>query len=223
MKLYTYPVTTNALKISLLEAFLAPYVALDIEKKIIRLHKREQQGAGFLSINPKGQIPVLVNDEVDQTITESNAILMYLINLSEVKAVPELTGFSCQNEVLSWLFWQASDKGLGESGYHFHRLLMPAWGAKGHTFEPSEKQEHYWHKSCHILDKHFSKLAYLCGEEMSIADIATAAPLMFYRECHMPLDDYRHLKAWLARLESTSWWVSVKQEAEAFIKDMKHS
>ncbi len=220
MKLYTYPVTTNALKVTVLIEYLKPFVDLNIQQELVQIHKREQQESAFLKVNPKGQIPVLVDDKRGQRVTESNAILLYLINLLEVKRVPELSGFSQQSDVMSWLFWQASDSGLTQSGYHFNRILLPAWGVN-RTFKPENKQEEKFHHSCQVLDQHLAKQAYLCGDEVSIADMSVAAPVMYYQDSQMPILKYPNLMAWINRLEACAWWSSTKLSADQFLDEMK--
>ena len=59
---------------------LASHIALEeagleFEAKRVDLFKGEQQEASFLSMNPKGRIPVLVTDR--GILTENMAILLY--------------------------------------------------------------------------------------------------------------------------------------------------
>ena len=59
---------------------LASHIALEeagleFEAKRVDLFKGEQQKASFLSMNPKGRIPVLVTDR--GILTENMAILLY--------------------------------------------------------------------------------------------------------------------------------------------------
>lgn len=219
LTLYTYPITTNALKLSLLLAYIKPHAALDIALKEVKIHQREQHSDAFLTLNPKAKIPVLVNQDTGQVITESNAILLYITQLEQVQNVQALAGLGQQSELMSWLFWQASDTGIGQSGFHFNRILLSAWGIK-RPYEPDEKSLAKFHQSCQLLDQHLAKQTYLCGVQLTIADMAIAAPMMFYKECQMPINDYPYLLAWLVALESTTWWRSVKEEADVFIKNM---
>ena len=56
---------------SAVETTGAPY-----EPVMVKLHKGEQQQEPFKSINPRGQVPVLVDGE--QVITQILAIITYL-------------------------------------------------------------------------------------------------------------------------------------------------
>ncbi|MCG2594728.1 glutathione S-transferase family protein [Ramlibacter sp. XY19] len=71
MKLYFAPGACSFVPHTLLETIGAPF-----EPVMVKLHKGEQQQEPFKSINPRGQVPVLVDG--DQVITQILAIVTYL-------------------------------------------------------------------------------------------------------------------------------------------------
>jgi glutathione S-transferase len=71
MKLYFAPGACSFVPHSLLEM-----AGAEFEPVMVKLHKGEQNEAPFRAINPRGQVPVLVDG--DQTITQILAILSYL-------------------------------------------------------------------------------------------------------------------------------------------------
>ena len=71
MKLYFAPGACSFVPHTLLETIGAPF-----EPQNVKLHKGEQQQEPFKSINPRGQVPVLVDG--DQVITQILAIVNYL-------------------------------------------------------------------------------------------------------------------------------------------------
>jgi glutathione S-transferase len=71
VKLYFAPGACSFVPHTLLETIGAPY-----EPVMVKLHKGEQQEQAFRSINPRGQVPVLVDG--DQVITQILAIVSYL-------------------------------------------------------------------------------------------------------------------------------------------------
>ena len=71
MKLYFAPGACSFVPHSLLETAGAAY-----EPVMVKLHKGEQNDAPFRSVNPRGQVPVLVDGE--QTITQIVAIVTWL-------------------------------------------------------------------------------------------------------------------------------------------------
>ncbi|UJR85594.1 glutathione S-transferase family protein [Sandaracinus amylolyticus] len=76
--LYTHS-GPNPLKVAiLLEELEIPY-----RREIVDVWKGEGQRPEFLAINPNGKIPVLHDHETDQTIFESNAILLHLADRTQ--------------------------------------------------------------------------------------------------------------------------------------------
>lgn len=71
MKLYFAPGACSFVPHALLETAGAAY-----EPVLVKLHKGEQNEPAFRAVNPRGQVPVLVDG--DQTITQIQAIVSYL-------------------------------------------------------------------------------------------------------------------------------------------------
>jgi glutathione S-transferase len=71
MKLYFAPGACSFVPHSLLET-----AGAEFEPVMVKLHKGEQNEAPFRAVNPRGQVPVLVDG--GQTITQILAILTYL-------------------------------------------------------------------------------------------------------------------------------------------------
>jgi glutathione S-transferase len=71
LKLYFAPGACSFVPHSLLESTGAPF-----EPIMVKLHKGEQNEPAFQAINPRGQVPVLVDG--DEVITQILAIIQYL-------------------------------------------------------------------------------------------------------------------------------------------------
>jgi glutathione S-transferase len=71
LKLYFAPGACSFVPHSLLET-----AGADFEPVMVKLHKGEQNDAAFRAINPRGQVPVLVDG--DQVVTQITAIVTYL-------------------------------------------------------------------------------------------------------------------------------------------------
>ena len=71
MKLYFSPGACSFVPHSLLES-----AGADFEPVMVKLHKGEQNEAAYRAINPRGQVPVLVDE--GETITQIVAIVQYL-------------------------------------------------------------------------------------------------------------------------------------------------
>jgi glutathione S-transferase len=98
MKLYFSPGACSFVPHSLLET-----AGADFEPVMVKLHKGEQNEAPFKAINPRGQVPVLVDG--DQTITQIQAIVQYLdAKFPEQQFLPRDTLARTRVvEVLAWM------------------------------------------------------------------------------------------------------------------------
>jgi len=98
MKLYFAPGACSFVPHSLLETAGAAY-----EPVMVKLHKGEQNEPAYRAINPRGQVPVLVDG--DQTITQIVAIVTWLdAKFPEQQFLPrDLLARTRVLETLSWM------------------------------------------------------------------------------------------------------------------------
>ncbi|MHB1543418.1 MAG: glutathione S-transferase family protein [Gammaproteobacteria bacterium] len=159
--LYTAP-TPNGRKITIaLEELGLPYVlhALD-------LTKREQKDPAYLTLNPNGRIPTLIDRSAGAfAIFESGAILVYLAEKTK-RLLPEEP--RDRSVVLQWLFFQMA--GIGP---------MQGQANVFHRYAPEkipyaiERYQRETRRLYEVLDHRLEKVPYLGGSDYSIADIAT--------------------------------------------------
>lgn len=208
LKLYSNPLTANGIKMRLI------LKAINIKAEVInlQLHKGEQKSPEFLKINPAGKIPVLIDD--GNTLTESNAILYYLVNKYESTLWP--SDNHQQSQVLTWLFWQSSVWASAVSSFSHQRLVLPYWGFKGRD-EINLKMLEDFHRAAKHLDDSLHSKSALVGEQLSIADISLASNLIFCEQARIPLTPYVHLKHWLNQLDDFSWWSETRLELDQLL------
>jgi len=98
MKLYFAPGACSFVPHSLLESAGAAY-----EPVMVKLHRGEQNEPAYRAINPRGQVPVLVDG--DQTITQIVAIVTWLdAKFPEQQFLPrDLLARTRVLETLSWM------------------------------------------------------------------------------------------------------------------------
>ena len=93
--LYGGPRSGNAYKVRLLLSLLG----LEFEETVINLQTEENRTESFLALNPRGQIPTLVDGEV--TVWDSQAILVYLARRYGEAWLPVEP--AAMAEVMQWL------------------------------------------------------------------------------------------------------------------------
>ena len=98
LKLYFSPGACSFVPHVLLQLSGAPF-----EPTMVKLHKGEQYGEEYRAINPRGQVPVLVDD--GKVITQIVAIILYLDQkFPEAKFLPtEPVARAKAIEVLAWM------------------------------------------------------------------------------------------------------------------------
>jgi len=167
-RLQLYSLTTpNGVKVSiLLEELGLPY-----EAHLVDISKDETWTPEFLSLNPNGKIPAIIDPDGpgDRPLAlfESGAILVYLAEKTG-RFLP--TDPAARYETLQWVFFQMAAIGpmFGQVGF-FHKYA-------GREFEDKRPRDRYVAESRRLLGVLEGRLEgrqWIMGDDYSIADIAT--------------------------------------------------
>lgn len=197
LQLYSLP-TPNGVKVSI----MLEETGLAYEPHRIDISANEQLTQEFLSLNPNGKIPAIIDpvgpDGVPFGLFESGAILLYLAEKTGRFLPSDPTR---RYETIQWVFFQMAFVGpmFGQVGY-FHKFA-------GREIADKRPLERYRLEAMRILGVLDSRLAgreWIMDDEYSIADIATLGwvrNLIGYygaREL-VAFDDLKHVPAWLDR------------------------
>ncbi len=197
LQLYSLP-TPNGVKVSImLEEIGLPYEAHTVD-----FGKDEQKSPEFLSLNPNGKIPAIIDPDgpggKPLGLFESGAILHYLAETSG-KLLP--SDPAQRWHTLQWVHFQMGGIGpmFGQVGF-FHKFA-------GKEIADKRPLERYVAESKRLLGVLEGRLAgrqWIMDDEYTIADIASLGWVRnligFYgaREL-VAFDDLRHVPAWLER------------------------
>ena len=197
MQLYSLT-TPNGVKVSIaLEELELPY-----EAHYVDFGARDQRSPEFLSLNPYGKIPAILDPNGPGggplALFESGAILLYLAEKTG-RLLPR--DAARRYETIQWLFFQVGGVGpiFGKLGY-FKKF-------EGAAIEDKRPLEHFREQSMQLLDVLDQRLAertWIMGEEFTVADIAMIGPVRnligYYgaREL-VEFDALQHVPAWLER------------------------
>jgi GSH-dependent disulfide-bond oxidoreductase len=165
LQLYSFP-TPNGVKVSImLEEIGLPY-----EPHKINIGANESWTPEFLSLNPNGKIPAILDpdgpDGKPLAMFESGAILVYLAEKTG-RLLP--TG-AARYETLGWVFFQMAAIGpmFGQVGF-FHKFA-------GREYEDKRPLDRFVKESTRLIGVLESRLAdrrWIMGDEYTIADVAT--------------------------------------------------
>jgi GST-like protein len=158
--------TPNGVKASImLEETGLPY---EVHK--VSFDKHEQLSPEFMSLNPYGRIPAILDPDGPGgrplALFESGAILVYLADKTG-KFVPEDP--ARRYETLQWIFFQVGGVGpmFGQVGF-FHKF-------DGREFEDKRPRDRYVREARRVLgvlNDRYGERRWIMGDEYSIADIA---------------------------------------------------
>src|SRR5436190_6755865 len=166
LQLYSLP-TPNGVKISIvLEETGLPY-----EPHLVDFGKDDQKTPEFLSLNPNGKIPAIIDPDgpggKPLGLFESGAILQYLADKTG-KLIPADPGARWQT--IQWVHFQMGGVGpmFGQVGF-FNKFA-------GKDFEDKRPRDRYVAEArrlLKVLDRQLDGRDWILGDVYSIADIAT--------------------------------------------------
>jgi GSH-dependent disulfide-bond oxidoreductase len=197
LQLYSLP-TPNGVKVSI----MLEEIGLAYEPHTIDIGKNETFTPEFLSLNPNGKIPAIIDpngpDGAPLGLFESGAILQYLAE----KTGKLLSADPARRiETIQWVQFQMSAIGpmFGQVGF-FHKFA-------GREFEDKRPLQRYVNESKRllgVLDQHLAGRTWMMGDDYSIADIASLGWVRnlngFYGAGELVgFDSFTHVTAWLAR------------------------
>jgi GSH-dependent disulfide-bond oxidoreductase len=164
--------TPNGVKVTVMleELLEAGHTGAEYDAWLIRINEGDQFGSGFVAVNPNSKIPALMDRSGPEPfrVFESGAILLHLAEKFGAfipKNIP--TEATKRAECLSWLFWQmGSAPYLGGGFGHFYAYAPFKMEYPINRFAMEVKRQ------LDVLDR---RLAYLTGDDYTIADMAVWA------------------------------------------------
>ena len=197
LQLYSLP-TPNGVKVSImLEEIGLPY-----EPHLVDFGKNDQHTPEFLSLNPNGKIPAIIDPNGPEGaplgLFGSGAILLYLADKTG-KLVP--AGAARRYETIQWVFFQMAFIGpmFGQVGY-FHKFA----GREIADKRPLERYRDESKRLLGVLETRLNGRQWIMGDEYTIADVSMLGWVRnligFYgaREL-VDFDVLKQVPAWLER------------------------
>jgi GST-like protein len=197
LQLYSFP-TPNGVKISIaLEELGLPY-----EAHMVDITRNETWTDHFLSLNPNGKIPAIVDPDgpggKPLALFESGAILLYLAEKTD-RLIP--ADSASRYETIQWVFFQMAGVGpmFGQLGF-FYKFA-------GKEIEDKRPLDRYANESKRlmgVLEGRLKDRQWIMGDEYTIADIATFPWVRTLRDFYQADDvigfaDFPKTIEWLER------------------------
>jgi GST-like protein len=161
--------TPNGVKVTVMleELLQLGHHGAEYDAWLINIEEGAQFGSGFVALNPNSKIPAMADHsgEAPVRVFESGAILMYLAEKFDAFLPTTLAG---RAECYSWLMWQmGSAPFLGGGFGHFYAYAPEKLEYPINRYAMEVKRQ------MDVLDRNLAERRFLCGDEYTIADIAT--------------------------------------------------
>jgi len=188
IKLYRNPKSGHCHRVELLLAFLGlPYETIDLD-----MANGAHKAPEYLKISPFGKVPAI--DDSGYTLSDSNAILVYLVQTYAKGShwLPEDPKTAA--EVQRWLTIAADNIFSGPCSAR----LVTLFGAQLDHAAAIAKS----HDLFKLMETHLDGRNWLAAETITIADIAGYSYIAHAPEGGVDLAPYPNLRAWLNRIEA---------------------
>jgi glutathione S-transferase len=199
MRLYHHPFSFNARR----AVMTALHLGAPVELVFVDLQKGEQRQPRFLELNPNHRVPVLEDDGF--VLWESHAIMQYLADKTPRQTLYPLET-RARADVNRWLFWcgQHFSPSIGILNWEHVIKGILGFGAA----DPAEvrRGEQLVREFAGILDAHLAGRGWICGDALSLADIAVAAPLAATMPAKLPVGELGNLQRWFDRVQTLEAW-----------------
>ncbi len=199
MQLHDAENSGNCYKVRLLAALLG----VELELMPINLAAGEGRTDAFLALNPRGQIPALVDG--DAVIWDSQAILVHLARNRGPEWLPEATGDLVA--VMQWLAVAENECLYGLARARAVRRFARPWDM--------EQSQTLGRAGLDVLDSHLGPNDWLAAGRATIADIACYPYVALAPEGEISLAAYKNVIAWIARIQALPGYIAMPGIAPA--------
>ncbi|HEU0094952.1 MAG TPA: glutathione binding-like protein [Rhizomicrobium sp.] len=191
--------TPNGVKVSI----ALEEMGLAYEPHYVAMSKNEQKTPEFVSLNPNGRIPAILDpngpDGQPIGVFESGAILVYLAEKTGKLIPADARG---RYEVLQWVFFQMA--GVGPMFGQFGHFFKYAADKVANNSYPMERYRDESKRLLSVLESRLTGREWLAGDQYTIADIATfpwinGAKVFYGGDRVLEYDSFPNVMAWLER------------------------
>ncbi len=193
LKLYDLNLSGNCYKVRLMLSLLG----LEHELVAVNLSAGEHKSSAFLTLNPLGQVPILIDGDV--VIRDSQAVLVYLARRygGEDWLPVEAEAMA---KVGQWLSTAANEIQHSVAAARLHFIFNAKIDlelAQSRAF-----------KILQVMDGHLQQ-DWLEGDRPTIADIACFPYIALAADGKIALEDYPHVIAWISRIKQLPGYVGM--------------
>jgi glutathione S-transferase len=177
---------------------LLSFLELPYEEITVDLMSGAHKQPDFLKLNPRGQIPVLVDDDV--TLYDSHAIITYLARkYARMDLLPDEA--ESLGRVTQWLSFSANEVQAGPFLLRLHYLLD--------TPIDVDAVRQQAEATLQLLDDHLANREWLELGRFTLADLACFPYVAVAHEGKVNMDAYPNIADWMGRIKALPGFVAM--------------
>ena len=189
---------------SLGPVFAAEAMGIKYERKLVDLVEGEHKSDEYLAVNAFGKIPAV--SDGDFSIGESNAILRYLA-LRENSALYS-GDLHRQAEIDPWMDFIVNHVRSNVGKVQFNRVIAKMFGREG-SVAAAEEGIAGLMQNLPFVEAQLEKGSFLCGNEMSLADIVLVASLEPVEMAKIDISGFPAVQAFLTSAREEAFYTNV--------------
>ena len=217
MKIYYHPASTTSRPLML----FAAENGIEADFQVVDLFTGEHFKPPYEAVNPNHLVPVL--EDGDFRLTESSAILKYLADKIDSPTYPkDLRQRARVNERMDWINTQVCRDFA--YGFVYPQIFpghkRPTDDVQAATLNWGKERAQGWMK---ILDQHLigPKNAYLCGDQITIADYFGASFIALGDVIRSDFSAYPNVQRWLNNMKRLKSWNKVNETINGYAASLK--
>lgn len=181
---------------------VAKYLAAPVTYHYLDFAKGEQQGAGYLKINPNGKVPALVKGS--RITVEADAVICQLSEDMGADLWPH--DVARQIDIVSWFSWNAQHFTRAGGALYFENIVKRRFGIGAPDPRVVDEALNEWRRWARVLDDHLQGRQWMVGDNLTVADFSVAMALPYAGDAEMPLDEFAHVRRWHDKLNDIEAW-----------------
>lgn len=193
IQLYDHDLSGNCHKVRLMLSLLG----LEHELVSVDLMKSEHKSPQFMKLNPLGQVPVLVDNDV--VIRDAQAILVYLTRRYGSDWLP--TEAELMSKIMQWLSIAANEMQHSLAAARKFFLLSAQIDL--------ELAQNRAHEILQIIDQHLAQRKWLESNRPTVADVACFPYIGLAADGKISLEAYPHVIAWKNRIQQLPGYIGM--------------
>ncbi|TFW26616.1 glutathione S-transferase family protein [Duganella callida] len=198
MRLYYHPASTSARRVML----AAIHMGTPLELTEVNLMSAEDRRR-LAALNPNNKVPVL--QDADFILWESGAIMQYLADRTHGQTLyPD--HIMTRADINRWMLWTGQHFAPALGVYVYEHIWKGLTGNGGPDPAELDRAGRQIAQFAAVLEQHLAGRDWLCGDSLSLADMAVAPSLTYVEQAHLPVTRHPKLMAWLERMRQLDAW-----------------